>query len=318
MSYNIGSFNLRDFNLSKESTDDTGEKLKRNFDKIADIIVREKFDVMALQEINSEFALNYLVRLLNKQKNLLRTYESAFGEDMPIQKGAHDPERYGFIWNAKRLRLIQPRRGTNPSYYQNAGALGLIRPPYYARFSARGMFGGTNFELRVINTHIKDATREEDRIKEFDVLVKQVLPRICDHQEISENGETMPSYTFLMGDYNLALNKSERAIYKIETVTMTSYTGKTRGYRTVQEEPTTLKLPNCQTSVEECYANNYDHFTYEIGENGLEKKLMLFPQRVEALTKYYKEEEQSVEKLRKYRTEISDHVPIKLTIDLIK
>ena len=176
------------------------------------------------------------------------------------------------------------------------------------------MLGGANFELRIVNTHIRDASREEDRIKEFDVLVKQVLPRICDHQEISEDGEMMPSYTFLMGDYNLALNKSERSIYKIETVTTTKYTGRKRGYRTVQEEATTLKLPNSQISINECYANNYDHFTYEID---LDKKLLLVPQKVEALSKYYADIEDPAEKLKGYRAEVSDHVPICLTIDFM-
>ena len=312
MSYVIGSFNLRDFNFANESTDGTSEKLKRNFEKIANIIIKEKFDVVALQEINAPLPLEYLTQIINRHKNLFREYAFCFGANMPNRTTSRDPERYGFIWNTKRLRLINPRRGTNPGYYENAGALGLIRPPYYARFTARGMLGGTNFELRIVNTHIKDASREEDRIKEFNVLVKQVLPRICDHQEVSEDGEFMPSYTFLMGDYNLALNKSERSIYKIETVTTTNYTGRKREYRTVQEEKTTLKQPNNQNSIEACYANNYDHFTYE---TDLERKLILVPQRIETLDKYYKSAGSPEEKLKEYRAEVSDHVPIRLTVD---
>ena len=312
MSYYVGSFNLRDFNFSNTSTDGTQEKLKRNFEKIAKIIIDEKFDVVALQEINAPLPLEYLTRILNTHKTPMREYAFRFGTDMLQLGGSKDPERYGFIWNSKRLRLVKPRRGSNPGYYENAGALGLIRPPYYARFTARGMLGGSNFELRIVNTHIRDASREEDRIKEFDVLVKQILPRICDHQEISEDGEIMPAYTFLMGDYNLAINKSERAIYKIETVTTTNYTGKTRGYRTVQEQASTLRLPNNQASIEDCYANNYDHFTYEVD---LDKKLVLTPQRIEALSKYYSISGEPADKLMQYRAEISDHVPIKMTVD---
>lgn len=311
MSYYIGSFNLRDFNFANESTDGASEKIKRNFEKIAKIIIDESFDVVALQEINAPLPLEHLTRILNRYRTPMREYDFRFGTDMPMQRKSHDPERYGFIWNTKRLRLINPRRGTNPGYYENAGALGLIRPPYYARFTARGMLGGTNFELRIVNTHIRDAIRE-DRIKEFDILVKQVLPRICDHQEITEDGEIMPSYTFLMGDYNLALNKSERSIYKIETVTMTKYTGRNRGYKTVKEEATTLKLPNDQFYIADCYANNYDHFTYEVD---LDKKLILIPQRIEALNKYYSDVNAPVDKLKEYRAEISDHVPIRLIVD---
>ena len=312
MSYCIGSFNLRDFNFANTTNDGTQEKITRDFKKIAKIIIEENFDVVALQEINAPMALKHLTGILNSHKTLQREYDYRFGTDMPNQSGSKDPERYGFIWNTKRLRLIKPRRGTNPGYYQNAGALTLIRPPYYARFTARGMLGGTNFELRLVNTHIRDATREEDRIKEFDILVKQILPRICDHQEISEDGEYMPSYTFLMGDYNLALNKSERSIYKIDKITQTNFTQKNRWYRTVQEEATTLRLPNNQISINECYANNYDHFTYEID---LDTKLVLIPQRIEVLEKYYPNTNQPAEKLGNYRKEISDHVPIKMIVD---
>lgn len=311
MSYYIGSFNLRDFNFSNQSTDNSSEELKRNFDMIAKIIIKENFDVVALQEINAELPLKYLTQILNKHKSLLREYDFRFGAEMPTHN--NDPERYGFIWNTKRLRLIKPHRGTNPGYYENAGVLGLIRPPYYARFTNRGMLGGTNLELRLVNTHIRDATREEERIEEFNILVKQALPRICDHQEITEDGEIIHPYTFLLGDYNLALNKSERAIYKIETITTTNYTGKKRGFKTVQEEATSLRIPKDQTNIEECYANNYDHFTYEID---LDRKLVLKPQRIEPLNKYYSKIGEAADKLKAYRTEVSDHVPIGLRIDL--
>lgn len=314
MSYIIGSFNLRDFNFSNTSADGE-EKLQRDFEKISQIIIKENFDVVALQEINAKYPLEYLVSVLNRSKNLLREYAYIFGENMPY--ATKDPERYGFIWNIRRLRLSQTKRNNNPSYYICAGGKGVIRPPYYARFTPNGLRGGLNFELRLINTHIKDASREEDRIREFDVLVRQILPRICDHQTDVE--KSMPAYTFLLGDYNLALNKSERAIYKIKTITSSNYTGKWREYRTAQEEKTSLKLPNQQIEIADCYANNYDHFTYESsGEKGLDRKLVLIPQRVEALSKYFSEETSASQQLQEYRKTISDHVPIKMIVDLQK
>lgn len=311
--YVIGSFNLRDLNFSNISNDDTHEKLSRDFAKIAEIIVKENFDVIALQEINAPNALDKLVYDLNQYKRPDREFAFCFGTDMPNQSGSKDPERYGFIWNIKRLRLLKTRRNNNPGYYQNAGAITLIRPPYYARFTARGMLGGANFELRLINTHILGpGNKESERIREFDILVKKVLPRICDHQEISNDGEIMPAYTFLMGDYNLVLNKSERSIYKIETLTTTNYTGRFREYKTVQKEATSLCIPQNQITIEDCYANNYDHFTYE---TDLENKLILIPQRIEALSKYFSYTSEAIEKLKSYRTKVSDHVPIKMTID---
>ena len=69
MSYHIGSFNIRDFNYSNQSSD--GEKLKRDFDKIAEIIINEKFDVVAVQEVNSRSAIEHLTNVLNRRKNLM-------------------------------------------------------------------------------------------------------------------------------------------------------------------------------------------------------------------------------------------------------
>ena len=88
-----------------------------------------------------------------------------------------------------------------------------------------------------------------------------------------------------------------------------------RGYRTVQDEKTTLKLPNNQSTVEECYANNYDHFTYE---TDLDNKLIIIPQKIEVLRKYYQSFGTPEKMLEGYRTEVSDHVPIRLKIDFLK
>lgn len=311
MGYKIGSFNLRDFNFSNQSRDGE-EKIHRNFELIARMILEENFDVVALQEINAPFALEHLTRILNQFKNILREYQFDFGSDMPTH--SKDPERYGFIWNCKRLRLLNTSKNNNPRYYTNAGANALIRPPYYGRFTARGMLGGSNFELRLVNIHIRDAVRVEDRILEFNTLVKQVLPRICDHCEVSADGEVMPAYTFLLGDYNIALNKSEQAIYRIEKITSTRYTGKKRDFLTVLEAKTSLKLPNPETqkTIEDCYANNYDHFTYEVD---LETKFVLTPQRAEPLGTYFKSSGTPSEMLAAYRREVSDHVPIMMQID---
>ena len=311
MRYVIGSFNLRDFNFANQSTDNVKEKQARDLDRIAKIILQEKFDVIALQEINAELALKRLTAELNKCKTPMREYAYNYGP-INLLHSSRDPERYGFIWNTKRLRLTTPRRGENPGCYQSAGAVHLLRPPYYGRFTARGLLGGANFELRIVNTHIKFKGPMQERLDEFNILVQQVLPRICDHQEVTVNGEIIPAYTFLVGDYNLELNQKVLSIYGVQSYTDTSYTGRRRSYRTVQEEPTSLQQPKEQHSIGECYASNYDHFTYE---DCLDRKLTLVPQRVEALTKYYPEYAAPADKLAGYRKGVSDHVPIKLTVD---
>ncbi len=309
MGYLIGSFNIRDFNFANKSKD--GEEEKRDFQKIADIIINEGFDIVAVQEVNSENAIKYLTTVLNRRKNLLQEWTYDFSGKAATT--INDPEGYGFIWNIKRLRLLELQGKNNPTYYNCAGGKGILRPPYYGRFTARQMLGGSNFEIRIVNVHIQDSSDERERIEEFNVLVKQVLPRICDHQGLSVKGEMMPAYTFLAGDYNLRLDKGDRAVIRIESITHTNYTGRNRYFKTVQEKKTSLKKANLQETIEECYANNYDHFTYEMD---LIRKLRINEDRVETLSRYFQNEGSPGQMLEAYRKKVSDHVPVKMSIDL--
>ena len=307
MDYKIGSFNIRDFNLSNQSSD--GEKILRDFNKIAEIIRNEDYAVVGIQEVNAELPIKHLTNnILNKN----RIHEWDYCYSGQASRRSSDSEGYAFIWNTKKLRLMQCARSKNPRLYENAGSVTLLRPPYYARFTARGLKGGTNFELRLLNVHIC-AINEADKLREFEVLVKQVLPRCCDHIEVSNDNEIMPSYTFMLGDYNLRLDKGPRAQIKIESITPTNYTGKKRFFKSIQEEPTTLRKVNNQQSIAECYANNYDHFTYEYE---LASKLKLQESRVEALGKYFFDKGEPLKMLEAYREKISDHVPINLSINL--
>ena len=310
--YIIGSFNLRDFNFSNKTNE--GEDIKRDFGKIAEIIAMENFDVIALQEVNSREAVGYLVSELNKKyKSSDKEYDFKVGEDMPRPSGSKDIEQLGFIWNTKRLRLSKVKNNYNPRYYQSNVTSKMLRAPYYGRFTGRGMLGGSNFELRLINVHLFfGSTRAEDMKKrkdEFIAMVNDIMPRIIDHQDITEDGEFLQPYTFLMGDYNLEIQH----IYKIETVL--KFRGKRREINTVQEEKSSLKTAVDQSFIEECYSSNYDHFTYE---NELDSKLILIPQRIEALSKYFQDKITPVDKLSSYREKVSDHAPVKLTVDFNK
>lgn len=308
----IGSFNIRDLNFSNVNKD--GEIQKRDFPLIADMIIKEGFDVVAIQEVNSPMALERIVFFLNKKKNLLHEWEcDASGKAATTN---NDPEGYGFIWNKKRIRLMEIPGKNNPAFYNCAGGKNVIRPPYYGRFTTRGLPGGSNCEIRLVNTHIHDASKELERIAEFDVLVKQVLPRICDHNELPILNEMMPAYTFMLGDYNLRLDKGERAEIRIESITPTTYTKRKRYFKTVQEEKTslkTVKTVDAQSDLGDCYKSNYDHFTYELD---LIRKLKLHEERIEALGKYFGKEKSAQNMLRLYREKVSDHVPIKMTVDL--
>ena len=127
----------------------------------------------------------------------------------------------------------------------------------------------------------------------------------------------MPAYTILMGDYNLCISGPGPKISPEIPITST------RTLKTVQTEKTSLRALSESDnedaeSVEDrdvidltrstdYYSRNYDHFSYEVT---LEQSLHLKSSRVEALGKYYNND------LEAYRREISDHVPIKLTLNL--
>ena len=96
MKYKIGSINLK--NLSKSTI------TKRDFEKIADIIRSEEFDVVALQEILSEgYALEYMIKF----------YLPGWDFRCEIPRDSTDPQKardnrgegYAFLWNTKRLKL---------------------------------------------------------------------------------------------------------------------------------------------------------------------------------------------------------------------
>ena len=316
MSYTIGSFNLYHFNMQSD------DERRKDLLKIAEIIREEKFDIVALQEIESEL---YVKQLTNRIG--LLNWKCCY---LHSEGSSHDhAEGYAFLWNTNRMNTIG-----YPKVYKDYGVDSkLVRPPQVARFTPVGLPGGIPFELRLINTHIafkrpanyceKDV---EYRRKEFEVLINEVYPRVADHRY----GNNMPAYTLLMGDYNLCIVGNNK-IVPWDLNKNYGYVdcdiGEGRVIRTIQSDATSLKQPkkNQKRSTREdslleadsaevfdenggFYSNDYDHFTFDL--TMYERIGISKAQRVEALGKYYDNE------LGLYRKEISDHVPIKLVLDI--
>lgn len=299
MSYTIGSFNLYKLNLQ------SNEDVRKNFRRIAEIISSERFDVIALQEVFSELAVKTLVSYLGSNEWEYCLPPRYIGK----------PE-YAFLWRKRRLHLVE--KGENPRIFENyhsdqPGQTKLIYPPLVARFTPQGLLGGSNFEIRLINTHISfsktsadDAEDDgnmnavEHRQSELRTLCQQVYRSYSTVRD----GSNMPAYTILLGDYNLCIGEYPRLE---ETIDITAL----RKVKTVQSQRTTVrqKAPDNPQNAEAYYSKNYDHFSYEVD---LLDKLSLVDSRVTALGDYYSNE------LDDYRREISDHVPIKLTLNLIK
>ncbi len=101
MSYRIGSFNLK--NIGKGAIT---QNTDRDMRTIAQII-KERFDVVALQEVLCEGAAIY------SKKNAERALIGYLGSDWDFrwaeaESSRYDPryEGYAFVWNKRRLVII--------------------------------------------------------------------------------------------------------------------------------------------------------------------------------------------------------------------
>ncbi len=309
--YIVGSFNIQHLNYTKD------------FEKLAEIIKSEGFDVVAIQEARSKGAVERLVMELN---NNYWDYAFPFGN-----------EEYAFIWKNRRIKLLElPNNKENPQivsgyhYRKSIGEVRLVRPPFIGYFTAQGTYGGCNFDLRLINTHIAfskpsyapdEVGTIDARRNELSILARDIYGSVSDRVL----GSMRSIFTVLLGDYNLVLEgigpKLLKAGYTYEIKN-----GKQMVFK--QTEKTTLKRPvdsEDDTSSDEdrieskaqqkyiegsedYYSMNFDHFGYD---NSLESKYVIECTRVDALS-YIDEEEV----LKSYRDKVSDHVPIKLEITL--
>lgn len=336
MGYKIGSFNVRNLGLSALGNE-------RDLRLIAEIIKREQFDVVALQEVLSEGKAFTNVNSKWTKKSIMME----LGKDWDFQWADVEAENdrrhegYAFLWNKKRLRLATTKlvdgeiRTFNPRVCR-MNKEEMIRQPYYARFTPQGKLGGSNFEIRLICVHTyygKDTKEDRERRQhEIDVLLKDIYPQVSDRVYKDQ----YPAYTILLGDYNVELrrnwhsdlmrNKEPAYLVADEKDVVVSKKWNNRRIKTVQDQLTTLKTnvpeneqdqltalksnisPNGQEQyATRGYANNYDHFSYE--ESRFEDVHMKV-RRVDAVRKY------CGDSFEKYYKTVSDHIPIMMEIDL--
>ena len=297
MAYRIGSFNLQ--NLSESSV-----KRAKKFKEIAHIIKNERFDIIALQEVLSEAAV----------KELISNLGSYYWDYVYMQPCTYagKAEGYAYIWDKRRFRLIRDEE--SPMIYNRytlrhrPGSQGLIRPPMVARFTTEDVLSGPFMEFRLINTHIvfnKSSNYEDEigstelRRKEFEILSEDIYRLVS----TKAYGDNRARYTILMGDYNLCLSSNGPKIKDTVEVSDSMI------LRTVQDKKSTVKKEASEVEGEalDVYSHDYDHFTYN---RCYLEKMKLEDRRVDAVGKYRNNDVEA------YRAEISDHVPIKLVIDL--
>jgi len=337
MSYKIGSFNLRNLGLSA-----MGNKNARDLKKIAEIIKKEKFDVVALQEVLSEG------KAFTSPDFAKKSILMELGNDWDFQWANAETqladtrnEGYAFVWNKRRLRLatVNTADGSTRIFYPRICRLSkeyMQRRPYYARFTpADTLEGGPWVEFRLLCIHtFYGQDTKLDRIirqQELDVLMKDIYPQVSDRR-YGEYGNGMPSYTLIMGDYNVELWRSWKdesrkkinaarrlqgkapypkpaSLIADENDVIESTKWGKRKVKTVQYEFTTLRTSSDDSDGIESrgYAHDYDHFSYEESQfEGVKMNV----KRVDAVRKYCGDD------FEKYLKTVSDHIPVLMEIDL--
>ncbi len=332
--YRIGSFNLHNIGLGAFA----GE---RNLEKIANIILSEQLDVVALQEILSEgkvFTKDDLPSTITKSNIISylggkEQWDFAWalsGDESPRHEG------YAFLWKKDRLRLSTSRISRNGRTFERVFMPRMIqtrgqemqRQPYFARFTPQGLPGGSSFEIRLLCVHTyfgndNDADRVI-RLNEIKTLLTEIYPQVADRTYQN----AMPHYTIVLGDYNAELvtdeNRwfvAERNAYRrkenirIPAVIPTDGQGNIYSekyqvsIKTVQDQLTTLKKKDdsdADGEIERGYASNYDHFSYD--ESAVGHVIYGKPKRIDAVRLYCADD------FQEYYKTISDHIPIMMEL----
>lgn len=321
MEIRIGSFNMNNF----------GGSSNKDFGKIAEIIVEENLDVVALQEIFSEG--RGVSRLLEQNvKYELYNWDYCFAapsesrditkmEDMVVKKTRS--EGYAFLWKKSHFKKVEfsklgetrrfePRIINSLSKDVCVDCSFFARAPYYIRLQP--IHGGF-FELRLVNVHIffgdTKLSSIEKRQAEYAVLTQQIYPEICQNTY----GQNRTPYTVAMGDYNLNLfnplvNTQSKNCYISEVHSY--FEGKKRvQILTLQDQLTTLRdverMKDGEYADRGALANNFDHFTYS---PELSKFQSVRYETIDAINKYCDGDSAY------YRKNISDHLPIVMTVKI--
>ncbi len=331
--YRIGSFNLHNIGIGAFTNE-------RDLQKIANIILDENFDVVALQEVLTEgkvFTKEDLPSSITK-RNIINYmggnsnwgFEWAYSGDESIRH-----EGYAFLWNKRRLRLSTAevrRNGTVferqyiPRMIQTKGE-DMKRKPYFARFTPQGMPGGSSFEIRLLCVHTffgdDNALDRNIRERELNILMEEIYPYVAD----LNFQNSLPRYTLLLGDYNAELVTDDN----IKAVIQRNINRKKEGVRipamiptdgkgvihsnkynidvkTFQDQLTTLKnKEQTEDYGDRGYASNYDHFSYDMK---MQYVVNGNPRRVDAVRKYCADD------FEKYFKTVSDHIPIVMELKI--
>ena len=143
------------------------------------------------------------------------------------------------------------------------------------------------------------------RKHEFDILTQVLYSTISDKRY----GNNRPAYTIILGDYNLNLKSSGTTGAFLNEIVMVQDQGHIKRLVTVQDQLTTLKAADSEDQEigTSFWANNYDHFTYDIDRFST---VSATSNRINSVKEYCNDD------YKLHRKIVSDHVPVLLDINL--
>lgn len=149
MGYKIGSFNIENLGLGALDTK-KDERKDRDLKKIAEIIRKENFDIVAFQEIKSDGKAFWSIGTSTKQGIL---YELGRNWEFWPSKNENvtGNTEFAFVWRKDRVVLSD---GYNPclvEYRKKGDSIELIRNPIIARFTPVNL---PKMEIRLIDVHL--------------------------------------------------------------------------------------------------------------------------------------------------------------------
>jgi len=228
---------------------------------IHDLIIDERLDIIGFQEAYKKSAIDDLCRALGLHWKCVHW----------------EGHEFSFIWNTRRV--IECSKQGEPNIFNGYRSdFRMYRDPLYGRFTPNGL--GPFSEFRLLDVHFC-WTEPIQRNIDYQLATGVIYDTVDTHRY----GNFKPAFTLVLGDYNLSCEECDRIDIETGNHKVT----------TVQEELTTLKNEG------NGYASNYDHFSYDIGNEG---KVSGRISRIDAVNKYFNGD------FEKYRRVISDHVPV--------
>lgn len=206
--FDAGTYNLSFFG-SNPTNNPTPEKITTQVNNIATVLQKLNLDVVGVQEVSNDDALNALVaKLPNRKATISNRWSYSFQGPDPN----FPPQKTGFIYDTLTMHLVEARAmfaglydsarngypGKIPSY--PGGAINFWasgRLPFLASFEAT--IKGVTKRVTIINIHAKsssDAASYNRRVYDVRVLLDSINAYYKDENVI------------ILGDYNDKVNGS--------------------------------------------------------------------------------------------------------------